>query len=211
MTAAADLIHYHAPQTRSMLVPWVCAELGVEPELRLLNLKKGEHKAPEFLAINPMGKVPAIVHKGVVITESPAICAYLADAFPEAGLAPKLDDPARGRYLRAMFFYGSCVEPAASDLAFKREPGPASALGYGSYESMVEGLRDIVGAGPYVLGEQFTAADIIVGGGVGYLSDFSLLPNEPVFANYVERVRARPGYQQTMANEATLMEQLPAD
>lgn len=208
--ATAELIHYHAPQTRSVTIRWLCAELGVEPELRLLNLQKGEHKSPEYLAINPMGKVPAIVHKGVVITESPAICAYLADAFPEAGLAPALDDPARGQYFRAMFFYGGCVEPAASDRAFKREPGPASALGYGSYESMLEGLRDIVGAGPYILGDRFTAADVILGGGVGYLRDFGLLPDEPIFNGYAERVRARPAYQRAMANEAELMEQLAA-
>lgn len=210
MADAAELIHYHAPQTRSVTIRWLCGELGIEPELRVLNLQKGEHKSPEFLAVNPMGKVPAIVHKGVVVTESPAICAYLADAFPEAGLAPALNDPARGRYLRAMFFYGSCVEPAASDRAFNRPPGPASTLGYGSYESMLEGLREIIGAGPYILGDRFTAADVILGGGVAYLRDFGLLPDEPIFNGYAGRVRARPAYLRTIEHEAELMKQLAA-
>lgn len=204
----ADLIHYHAPQTRSFVICWLFAELGIEPELRLLNLKKGEHKRPEYLAINPMGKVPTVVHKGVVITETPAICAYLADAFPAAELAPAFDDPARGRYFRAFFFYSGCVEPAASDRALKREPGPPTQLGYGSYESMIAGLKDIIGSGPYVLGERFTAADIMLGAGVGYFDDFGLLPDEPTFKRYVERVRSRPAYQHAMAKDALLLEQL---
>lgn len=204
----SDLIHYHAPRTRSVTIRWMFEELDIEPELRLLDLHKGWHKSAEFLAINPMGKVPAIVHKGVVITETPAICAYLADAFPAAGLAPATDDPERGRYFRAMFFYAACVEPAAGDRALQHEPGPSGQVGYGTYESMLEGLKDIIGAGPYVLGERFSAADVILGSGVGYLGDFGMLPADPVFTGYSERVRARPAYQRVMAEEASLLEQL---
>lgn len=203
-----DLIHYHAPRTRSVTIRWMFEELGIQPELRLLNLQKGEHKSAGFLAINPMGKVPAVVHKDVVITETPAICSYLADAFPAARLAPAMDDPARGRYFRAMFFYAACVEPAASDRAFKNEAAPSSMLGYGSYESMLEGLKDIIGTGPFVLGERFTAADVMLGAGVGYLRDFQLLPADPEFTEYVERVRSRPAHQRAMAEEAGLLEQL---
>lgn len=206
----ADLIHYHAPRTRSVTIRWMFEELGIQPELRLLNLEKGEHKSAEFLAINPMGKVPTIVHKGVVITETPAICTYLADAFPAAGLTPAMDDPARGRYFRAMFFYAACVEPAATDRAFKNEAAPSSMLGYGSYENMLEGLKDIIGAGPFVLAERFTAADVMLGAGVGYLRDFQLLPDDPVFTGYVERVRSRPAYQRAMTEEASLLEQFAA-
>lgn len=208
---ASDLIHYHAPRTRSVTIRWLFEELSIKPELRLLNLGKGEHKSAEFLALNPMGKVPAIIHKGVVVTETPAICAYLADAFPAAGLAPAIDDPARGRYFRAMFFYAACVEPAASDHALKREPGPSGQVGYGTYESMLEGLKDIIGAGPYVLGERFTAADVMLGAGVGYLRDFGLLPGDPVFTGYSERVRSRPAYQRAIAEEAVLLEQLASE
>jgi len=205
-----DLIHYHAPRTRSLTIRWMLEELGIQPELRLLNLEKGEHKSAEFLAINPMGKVPTIVHKGVVITETPAICTYLADAFPDAALAPAMDDPARGRYFRAMFFYAACVEPAAADRAFKREAGPSIQIGYGTFESMLEGLKDIIGAGPFILGERFTAADVMLGAGVGYLRDFQVLPADSVLTGYVERVRARAAYQRTVAEEAVLLEQLAA-
>lgn len=206
----SDLIHYHAPRTRSVTIRWLFAELDVPHELKLMNLAKGEHKSPEFLGVNPMGKVPTVVHKGVVITEAPAICAYLADAFPAAGLAPAADDPARGCYFRALFFYSGCVEPAAGDYALKREPGPSTQVGYGTYETMIEGLKDIVGSGPYILGERFTAADVMLGAGVGYLRDFGLLPDDPVFTSYVTRVRARPAYARTTAEEETLLAQLAA-
>jgi len=113
---------YSNPMSRGRTVQWLLDELGAPYDLKVLDLAKSEQKAPEYLAINPMGKVPAIVHRGVVVTEAAAICVYLADAFPQAGLAPKLDDPKRGTYLRWIFFGVGCFEPAVMDKMFGRPP-----------------------------------------------------------------------------------------
>ena len=121
------LVHYHAPQTRSFAIRWLFDELGSPPhELKVLNLKKGEHKSPAYLSINPMGKVPAIVDGDTIVTEAAAIALYLADAFPDVGLAPKIGEAARGTYLRWIVFNQAAVEPAVTDRALKRDPGPAS-------------------------------------------------------------------------------------
>ncbi len=147
--SAQKLVHYHAPNTRSATIRWLFEELGSPPhELKVLNLKKGEHKSPEYLAINPMGKVPTIVHGDTPVTEGAAIALYLADLFPEAGLAPKTGDPARGTYLRWIVFNQAAVEPAAMDFALKREPGPAASLAYGSYDATIETLAGRAGEGP---------------------------------------------------------------
>ena len=129
---------YHAAPSRSSTVLWMLEELGEPYELALLDLKKGEQRQPAYLAVNPMGKVPALIHDGVLITEVGAICTYLADAYPRAGLAPAVDDPLRGPYLRWMFFQGNCLEPALIDRALKREPGQASMMPYGDVDTTVE-------------------------------------------------------------------------
>jgi glutathione S-transferase len=203
------LVHYHAPQTRSFTIRWLIEELGSPPhEIKVLNMKKGEHKSPAYLAINPMGKVPTIVHGDTVVTEAAAIALYLADLFPEAGLAPKIGDPARGTYLRWIVFNQSAVEPAVTDFALKREPGPASTLSYGSYEATVDALAGAVAKGPYILGERFSAADIVVGSGIRWMMLFKLLPERPEFKDYADRVTSRPAFLSALAKDTELAQKL---
>ena len=114
----ADITFYTNPMSRGRIVHWLLEELGVPYDMKILDFEKGDHKKPDYLKINPMGKVPAIVHRGVVVTEAAAICTYLADAYPKAGLAPALDDPQRGTYLRWIFFGAGCIEPAIVDKMF---------------------------------------------------------------------------------------------
>ncbi len=206
MSTALPLIHYHAPQTRSAAIRWLFEELGAPPHaLRVLNLQKGEHKTAAYLAINPMGKVPTLVHGGTVITEAAAIALYLADLFAEAGLAPAIGDPQRGPYLRWIVFNQAVVEPAIGDKAMKREPGPPSMLPYGTYETTVEVLAGALAKGPYLLGETFSAADVVVGSGVRWMLMFKLLPDRPEFTQYAARLSARPALQRAIAADAALL------
>ena len=194
-----ELIHYHAPQTRSSAILWLMEELGAKRETRVLNLKKAEHKEPWYLKINPMGKVPAITHGGVAVTEVPAIAMYLADALPEAKLAPSTTDTARGTYLRWLVFNSACVEPALIDRALKREGGNPSMLPYGDADSTIDALAGALAKGPYILGEAFSAADVVIGSGVRWMLMFKLLPDRPEFTGYVERLLLRPALKRAMA------------
>ena len=209
--AVPKLVHYHAPKTRSFGTRWLLEELGSPPhELKVLNMKKGEHKTAEFLAINPMGKVPTLTADGVPVTEVGAIAIFLADLFPEAGLAPALEDPARGAYLRWIIFNHADVEPAIMDKARNIEPGgmPASALCYGTYDDTVNGIVTALSHGPYILGERFSAADVVLGGAVRWLTMFKLLPDKPEFKSYVERLTARPAFQRAFEQDEVLARQL---
>jgi glutathione S-transferase len=207
--SAQKLVHYHAPNTRSRSILWLFEELGSPPhELKVLNLKKGEHKSPEYLAINPMGKVPAILHGNTPVTEAAAIALYLADLFPEAALAPNIDDPARGTYLRWIVFNQAAVEPAAMDRALKREPGPAQSLSYGTFDATVDVLAGALAKGPYVLGEQFSAADVVLGSGVYWLLSFGVLPRRPEFTSYAQRIASRPAFVRAASKDAELAKAL---
>lgn len=202
---ALPLVHYHAPNSRSFAIRWLFEELGNPPhDLKVLNLKKAEHKAPAYLAINPMGKVPAIVHGDTVVTEAAAICLYLADLFPEAGMAPPIGDTKRGTYLRWIVFNQAAVEPAMTDKALKREPGPPSTLGYGTYDATVDALAGALAKGPYILGDQFSAADIVVGAGVRWMLAFKLLPERAQFTQYAQVLNGRPALQRAIAKDAEL-------
>jgi glutathione S-transferase len=185
--------------SRGRIVQWLLEELGVPYDMKILDFEKGDHKKPEYLKINPMGKVPAIVHRGTVVTESAAICTYLADCYPHAGLAPALDDPQRGTYLRWMFFAAGCVEPALVDRMFAR---PAverkSALGYGSYDDTVSTLESALTPGPWILGPRFSAADIYVGSQVQWGFMAKALEPRPKLQQYLERIAARPALQKIM-------------
>ena len=130
----ADLIFYTNPQSRGQTVRWMLEEVGVPYRFERIDLEKNEQKSPHYLAINPMGKVPAILHRGSLVTEQVAIYIYLADLFPQAKLAPALSDPRRGPYLRWLVYYGSCFEPAVVDRAMKREPGALAMVPYGDYD-----------------------------------------------------------------------------
>jgi glutathione S-transferase len=195
---------YHAPNSRSGAARFLLEELGVPYELHVLNLKKNEQRAPAYLAVNPMGKVPAIRHGDALVTEQAAVLIYLADLFPQAGLAPALDDPLRGPYLRWMVYYGSCFEPAVTDLAMKREPAPPMMCPYGDYDTMLATVTRQLRAGDYLLGERFSAADVLWGTALTWMTMFKLVPELPEITAYVERVKARPAAQRAAQADAEL-------
>jgi glutathione S-transferase len=188
-----DLTLYHAVPSRSATVRWMLEEVGEPYDIHLLRLGEGEQLKPEYLAINPQGKVPALRHKDVVMTESAAICAYLADAFPEAGLAIPATDPRRGIYLQWLFFGPSCLEPAVQDRAFPRkEPARAGAIGYRDIDKLADIVAAALAKSPYIMGEQFTAADVVIGSAIRWGTMYKLIPDRPGFAAYAERLVARP-------------------
>lgn len=209
MAEQCDLEFYYGPRTRSEIVLWMLEELGEPYVIHLLNLKGGDHKKPEYLAVNPMGKVPAIVHRGVVVTEAPAICCYLADAFPKAGLSPSLDDPRRGTYLRWLFFAHGCLEPAIVDRILGREAGAQSTVGYGTFDQTVDVLSSAVAKGPYVLGDQFTAVDVVVGAALRWgIFLAKVIPERPELVAYVQRIAVRPAVQRAAERGAKLLREV---
>jgi glutathione S-transferase len=195
---------YHAPNTRSGGTLMLLEELGAEYELHLLDMKAGEQREPPYLAINPMGKVPAIRHEGVVVTEQVAIFLYLGDLYADIGLAPQMGDGLRGSYLRWMVFYAACFEPALLDKAMKRDPAPPSSAGYGDYDTMMNTLIAQLSQGPWMLGERFTVADMLWGNALSWTIAFKLVPEHPVLLDYVERVAARPSVARGRALDAEL-------
>jgi glutathione S-transferase len=196
---------FHAPQSRSVGTRALLEELGADYDLHALNLKAGDTRKPEYLAINPMGKVPAIRHGEALITEQPAVFLYLADLFPAAKLAPPLGDPLRGPYLRWMVYYGSCFEPAVIDKSMQREPAPPSTSSYGDYDTMLKTLTDQLERGPYLLGDTFTAADVLWATALNWTVMFKLVPELPVIRAYIDRVLARPAMQRAAAADAALV------
>jgi glutathione S-transferase len=199
---ADELILYYAPQSRAAGVRMLLEELGAPYTLHTLNIKTGEQLQPDYLAINPMGKVPAIRHNGAIVTEQVAIYIYLADAFPAAGLAPPIGDPLRGPYLRWLVFYGTCVEPAAVDRAMKREPGGRAMSPYGDFDTVIGAITAQLRAGPWLLGERYTAADTLWGTALGWMTQFGIIPKGPEIDAYLTRFQARPAIQAAQAKEA---------
>jgi glutathione S-transferase len=204
MTDAATITLFHAPNTRSAGALTLLEELDAPYELHVLNFKAGEQRGPAFLAINPLGKVPAIRHRGALVTEQVAIFIYLADLFPEARLAPALDDPKRGPYLRWLVFYAACYEPGLIDQALKREPGPQAMSPYGSFEAVLGALTEALADQPYLLGEAISAADILWGTALQWGLAFGLVPDDEILAAYVERVTGRPAARKVAAMDAAL-------
>jgi glutathione S-transferase len=188
-----ELVFYTNPQSRGRIVRWMLEELGQPYRTELLQYA-GSMKAPEFLAINPMGKVPAIKHGDAVVTEAGAICAYLADAFPEAGLAPPLGDKRRGPYFRWLFFTAGPMEASVTDksLGVVIPPERKASVGYGSYEEVVDAAEIALRNGPYLLGDQFSAADVYFGSAIGFFMQFGSFEARPAFTAYVERLTSRP-------------------
>jgi glutathione S-transferase len=192
----AKLTLYHAAPSRSSITCWMLEEVGEPYDIKLLSLSKGDNQKPDYLAINPMGKVPALKHGDVVVTENAAICTYLADEFPRAKLNVPIGDPRRGIYLKWLFFGPSCIEPAITDRSFPRKEEPRRAmLGYGDFDTVIDVLAKAVTKGPYLMGEQFTAADVIIGSGLRWGMMFKLLPERPEFVAYVGRLAQRPALQ----------------
>ncbi|RBP85083.1 glutathione S-transferase family protein [Marinomonas rhizomae] len=196
---------YHAPQTRGTGVLVLLEELGVPYEMKVLNFKAGENQQPEFLAINPLGKFPTLVHNGTVVTEQVACYLYLADLFPEKGLAPALNDPKRGAYLRWMAYQGSSFEPALIDKAFNRSPVEATQLSYGSFDKMLKTLFDQIAKGPYLLGEQLYAVDILWGISLKWCRMFGLITTNPVVDAYIDRVISRPAFIKAEQQDQALL------
>jgi glutathione S-transferase len=189
-----EIVFYTNPMSRGRIARWMLEEIG-QP-YRTVVLDYGTTmKAADYLAINPMGKVPAVTHRGVTVTECAAVCTYLADAFPAAGLAPALDDPARGPYLRWMFFGAGPLEAAvtARSLGLLAPPDKAAMAGYGSFDQVVEALETAVaGAGPWLLGDRFSALDVYLGSQIGWGLQFRSLPERDAFKAYAGRLFQRP-------------------
>lgn len=195
-----SVILYTNPMSRGRIVRWMLEETGIPYETRVLGFA-GAMKTPDYLALNPMGKVPTLVHGSVVVTECAAICAYLADAFPAAGLAPAPQDPARGAYYRWLFFGAGPVEQAVTDRALGLQvPDDKRAMvGYGSYGAMLDGLEAAVSAGDYLLGDRFSAADVYVGAQIGWGLQFGTIEARPAFETYWTRLAARPAHVRATA------------
>jgi glutathione S-transferase len=191
-----EIVLYYNPMSRARIAHWMLEEVGAPYRLELLSFEKGEHKKPAFLAVNPMGKLPAIVHRNTVVTECGAICAYLADAFPAARLAPGNEEPARGTYLRWMFFGAGCIEPAVIDRMLARpQPERTTALGYGTYADTLNALEQALAPGPYILGDRFSAADVYIGSQMGYGMMTRSLEPRPIFQRYMALLSERPAYK----------------
>jgi glutathione S-transferase len=198
----AKLTLYHASPSRSSIVLWMLEELGQPYDIKLLNLQNGDNMKPDYLAINPMGKVPAIKHGNTVITEAAAICTYLADEFPQAKLNVPIGAPGRGVYLKWLFFGPSCIEPAVIDRAAPRkEEARRGMLGYGDFDTVMNVTAKAVEKGPWLMGEQFTAADVIIGSGIRWGMMFKMLPERKEFADYAARIAARPAAQRAQAKD----------
>jgi glutathione S-transferase len=193
---------YHASPSRSSVTLWMLEELGEPFEIELLSLKNGDQRKPEYLAVNPLGKVPTLDVAGTIVSEVSAICCYLADAYPKAGLAPAVHDKLRGPYLKWLFYVPSCVEPAVLDKAMNRPPPPRSTAGWADYDTVIEVLRAATAkAAPYLLGERFTAADVVVGSSLRWLMQFKLIPELPEFVAYTDTLKKRPALQRQLAKD----------
>ena len=193
----AKPVLYYCPRTRADTTMWMNVELGEVCDIEIINLKSGAHKSPDFIKINPMGKVPALVHDGVVVTESAAICAYLADAFTDKGFSPALTDPKRGAWYRWILFAPSCIEPMMLDKlgGVKREN--AMSAGYGTEEDVLKSIDVMLSDGPYILGDKVSAADIVMGSLLNFAIMFGAIEKKGKIADYVDRMTARPAFAKT--------------
>lgn len=201
-----SIVLYHHPFSRAANAVWMLEEVGVEHELHFVDILAGEQKSKEILSLNPMGKLPILKDGETVITESAAIGLYLADRYASGRLAPALDDPSRGTYLRWSLFAPSVIEPGtmakSAGWSFKE-----SQAGWGNYETMLTAMESAIKDGPYVLGDKFSMADVIFGGTVNYMLMFRLIEPRPVFTSYADRLRARPGSQRANRRNQAIVEE----
>lgn len=188
-----ELVFYTNPMSRGRIVRWMLEEVGQPYRTELLEYGP-TMKSAEYLAINPMGKVPALRHGGAVVTECAAICCYLADAFPDARLAPPPGDRLRGPYYRWLFFAAGPVEAAASNQALGVEvPAERQAMvGYGSLADVMSALEAALSGREYLVGDRFTAADVYVGSHIGWGMSYGAIEKRPAFERYFERISTRP-------------------
>ncbi|WP_101926095.1 MULTISPECIES: glutathione S-transferase family protein [Luteimonas] len=202
-----ELVLYTNPMSRGRIARWMLEEVGQPYRTEVLDYGDGM-KSPAFLAINPMGKVPTLVHGDAVVTEAAAICAYLADAFPDAGLLPAAEPVARAAYYRWLFFAAGPVEAAvtAKSLGLLAPAERAQMVGYGNFEQTVDVLEQAAaGAAPWLTGERFTAADVYVGSQIAWGQMFKSMPARPAFVDYVARLQARPAWQRANALDDAAM------
>jgi glutathione S-transferase len=190
---ADELVFYTHPQSRGRIVRWMLEEIGAPYRTELLEYGT-TMKGPAYLAINPMGKVPAIRHGDMVVTEAAAICVYLADVFPEARLAPPPGDRLRGPYFRWLFYGAGPLEAAWTNKAmgFVVPPERERMAGYGRFETVVDVLEQAVSRADYVVGDSFTAADVYLGSGLGFGMQFGMIEKRAAFEQYCQRLSARP-------------------
>lgn len=186
---------YWAPRTRSFTALWMLEEAGQPYERVLIDITTGAQKSAEYLAINPMGKVPALKDGDATLAEAAAICAYIAERYPEVKLAPAVGDPRRAKYLQWLFFAPGCIEPAMVQVATKLEMNPVAA-GWGEVARVVDVLDQALAKGPWILGEDFSAADVVIGSALNFsVRLFKMLPSRPSFDAYIGRCVARPAFQ----------------
>jgi glutathione S-transferase len=186
---------YWSPRSRSFTTLWLMEEAGQPYERVLVDIHKGTQKTPEYLAVNPMGKVPALKDGEATLAETAAICAYVAERCPEAKLAPPVGDVRRAKYLQWLFFAPSCIEPAMLQLATKLEINSTSA-GWGDAQRVFDVLDAALSNGPRILGEHFSSADIAIGSTLNFgVRLFKLVPSRPSFEAYLGRCAARPAFQ----------------
>ena len=202
MTTNKTVTLFHSPQTRSSASLTLLEELGAPYELQVLNMKAAEQRQSAYLAINPLGKVPAIRHGEALVTEQVAIFLFLSDLFPQSSLAPSVGDPLRGPYLRWMVYYAACYEPALVDRAMKREPAPLAMSPYGDFDTMLGALVKRLASSPYLLGDTFSAADLLWGMALQWGTMFKIVPENPVITDYVKRVTTRPSVVKVAAMDA---------
>ncbi|MCI4589952.1 glutathione S-transferase family protein [Sphingobium sp. BYY-5] len=202
-----NLTLYTNPMSRGQIARWMLEEVGEAYEMVILDFDSGM-KSADYLAINPMGKVPAIVHAGRIVTECAAICAYLADAFPAANLAPPVDQ--RADYYRWLFFAAGPVEAAITNKAFGFvvPEGRERSAGYGCFDDMIDALESAVSDDGWICGAQFTATDVYVGSQIDWGLSFGTLPSRPAFETYAARLRKRPAYQRQKALDGALIAQM---
>ena len=206
---ASNLVFYTNPMSRGRIIRWMLEEAGADYETVVLDYASTMKEEP-YLSINPMGKVPAIVHNGHVVTECAAICAYLADAFPDAGLAPPTSD--RADYYRWLFFGAGPLEQAVTNRSMGFEPSEQQQrmAGYGHYDLAVDTLEKAISAHPYIAGDSFTAADVYVGSQVGWGTQFGTLPKRDAFTDYLGRIMSRDACKRANDLDNALMPPEPA-
>ncbi|ETI64379.1 glutathione S-transferase [Sphingobium sp. C100] len=203
-----DLIFYTNPMSRGQIARWMLEEVGEVYETIILDYGPDGMKSPDYLAINPMGKVPAIVHQGRIVTECAAVCAYLADAFPAAHLAPPPGE--RHDYYRWLFFTAGPVEAAVTNKAmgFVVPEGRERSAGYGCFDDTIDTLEAAVSGEGWICGDQFTAADVYVGSQVDWGLQFGTIPSRPAFESYAARLRERPAYQRQKEIDNSLIAEM---
>lgn len=201
-----DITLFYAPRSRSLTAYFMLEELGVPYELKILNLGKGEHKKPDYLQINPMGKVPAIKIGEEIIFETPAICCYLAELFPERDLSFSIDSGRRGEYLKWLFFTSACLEPAVIDHILKRDNPDPGSIGYGTLGKTISTIEKSLKDGPWIMGKKFCAADVVLGSTAFWAKTVGAVKKDSILEAYANRIAEREAHKRTVAVDNEIFE-----